>query len=68
VFARDGYKSYGLELTPRLFVSPRAVDAGLDGAVVLSVLDFIQLRVGGAIFSHAGATQYSVSGGLSAWF
>jgi hypothetical protein len=68
VFYRDGYKSYGLELAPRFFINSRAFDAGVEAAAVVSLVDFIQVRLGANVFSHATAVQFAVSAGLSAWF
>lgn len=68
VFHRDGYKSYGLELAPRFFINSRAVDAGVEAAAVVSLVDFIQLRLGANVFTHAAALQFAVNAGLSAWF
>jgi hypothetical protein len=68
VFFRDGYKHLGLELSPRVFINTRAVDVGVEGNVVIPIVDFVQLRVGGQVFTHAGAIQATFTGGLSAWF
>jgi hypothetical protein len=68
VFFRDGYKHLGLELAPRVFINTRKVDVGVEANLVIPVVDFMQLRLGGQVFSHAGNIQGAVSTGLSAWF
>ncbi len=65
VFWRSGYRSLSLELVPRMFINRKAVDAGLDGNFLIPIVDALQLRVGGTVFSHAGATQFGASTGFT---
>jgi hypothetical protein len=66
VFKRDGYRSLGLELMPRVFFNRNGVDMGVDVAMVIPVADILQLRVGGSVFSHFSQTQLGASAGLTA--
>jgi hypothetical protein len=69
VFWREGYKHFGLELTPRVFVhSAKGVDAGVEANLVIPLADFMQIRAGGQVFSHGGLIQGALAAGLSAWF
>lgn len=66
VFSRDGYKKMGLELMPRVFINPRAVDVGADLSFVAPLADVLQVRVGIGAFSHAWQVQLTASAGLVA--
>jgi hypothetical protein len=68
VFFRDGYKHFGLELTPRVFINTHKVDVGVESNIVIPIVDFLEVRLGGQLYTHAGNIQAVAGGGLSAWF
>jgi hypothetical protein len=68
VFFRNGYRHLGLELTPRVFINTRKVDVGVESNLVIPLVDFLELRLGGQLYTHAGNVQGMAGGGLSAWF
>lgn len=63
VFWRDDLRTFGLDVRPALQFGPRGIDAALEAAVVIPLLEVLHLTVGGRVFSFGEAI---VSGG-SAW-
>jgi hypothetical protein len=68
VFWRDGYKHFGVELSPRVFINRRAVDLGVEANAIIPIVSFLQARAGAQVFTHAGNIQLVVGAGLNAWF
>ncbi|MBK7863193.1 MAG: hypothetical protein IPJ65_32200 [Archangiaceae bacterium] len=68
VFDRDGYRKLGLELMPRFFWNRSGLDVGADLNLVIPVADVLQVRVGGAVFTHAQQIQLGATAGVNAYF
>lgn len=65
VFNRDDLKSFGFELRPALTFGPLGIDASLEGALVIPLLEVLHLRVGGRVFSFGNAIVVGANAGLT---
>jgi hypothetical protein len=64
VFWRDDLRTFGLDVRPALQFGPRGIDAALEAAVVLPLLEVLHLTVGGRVFSFGEAIVYGGSAGV----
>ncbi|MDX2011505.1 MAG: hypothetical protein SFW67_15000 [Myxococcaceae bacterium] len=63
-FWRDDLRTFGLEVRPALQFGPRGIDASLEAALVVPLLDVLHLKLGGRVFSFGEAIVWGGSGGL----
>lgn len=68
VFWRQGLRTFGLELRPTLFFGLGSVEGGLEGALVYSVAEFLQVRAGGKVHSFGNDVFGGFLGGASLMF
>jgi hypothetical protein len=64
VFWRDDLRTFGLEVRPALQFGPRGIDASLEAALVVPLLEVLHLKLGGRVFSFGEAIVWGGSGGL----
>lgn len=68
VFWRQGLRSFGLELRPTLFFGLGSLEGGLEGSLVYSVAEFLQVRAGGKVHSFGDQLFGGFIGGASLVF
>lgn len=64
-FWRDDLRAFGLELRPSLMFGPSGIDAALEGAVLVPVLELLHLRLGGRVYSFGNAIVYGGQAGVT---
>lgn len=64
-FWRDDLRTFGLELRPSLMFGPSGIDASLEGAVLVPILELLHLRVGGRVFSYGNAIVFGGQAGIT---
>ncbi len=68
VFWREGLKQFGLELRPTLMFGLGSLDAGLEAALIYSIAEPFQVRLGGKVQSFGDDILGGVNGGVSLVF
>jgi hypothetical protein len=68
VFWREGLRTFGLELRPTIFFGLGSLEGGLEGALVYSVAEFLQVRLGGKMHSFDKSIFGGITGGASLVF
>lgn len=68
VFWRQSLRSFGLELRPTIFFGLGSLEGGLEGALVYSVAEFLQVRLGGKMHSFDKGIFGGITGGASLVF
>lgn len=63
-FFRSGLRTLGLDVRPYLVWGRSGLDAGLEGAFVFPLAEFLHLRLGGRVFSWGSDVLYGFDAGL----
>jgi hypothetical protein len=65
VLSRDGLQEVALEFRPTLVFGHQGVDAGLEAALLIPLLEPLHLRLGGRVQSFGNTILGAVNGGLT---
>lgn len=64
-FWRDDLRLFGLELRPSLQFGPSGIDAAIEAAIIVPIVELLHLRVGGRVYSFGNAIVVGATGGLT---
>jgi len=64
-FWRDDLRVFGLELRPSLQFGPSGIDAAIEAAVIVPIIELLHLRLGGRVYSFGNAIVLGATGGLT---